>query len=98
MQAAQAKISNAETEFARLTKLHSKNLVSAAELEQARLELELLKAQAKGDAAEVARVRLQQAEAELTRAVELRKQSLISQTEYDEAVRKVESVRAGAGR
>ena len=98
MQAAQAQIPNAETELARLTKLHSKNLISTAELEQARSNLELLKAQAKGDAAEVPRVKLQQAEAELARADELRKRSLISQTEYDEAVRKLESAKAGAGR
>ncbi len=98
MQAAQAKQPNAESELARLTKLHSMNLVSAAELDQARFGLELLKAQANGDVVEIGRIRLQQAEAELARAAELRKQSLISQTEYDEALRKVDSVRAGAGR
>jgi hypothetical protein len=78
--------------------LHSENLVSVAELDHARFALELLKAQAKGDTAGVARIRVEQAESELSRAAELRSQSLLSQTEYDEALRKVESVRGGAER
>jgi hypothetical protein len=94
MQAAQAKLPDAEAQFARLTKLHSENLVSVVELDQSRFALELLEAQARGDATEVARLRVHQAEAELARAAELRSQSLISQAEYDEALRKVGSVRA----
>jgi hypothetical protein len=98
MQAAQGKVANAEAELARLTKLRAENLVSIAEIDQASFDLELLKAQAKGDAAGVSRIRLQQAEKELARAAELRNESLISQTEYDEAIRKVASVKAGTDR
>jgi hypothetical protein len=95
MQAAQAKLANAEAELARLTKLHSEKLVSEIELSQAKFALESLKAEAKGDKTEAAQIRLRQAEEELARAAELRTQSLISQTEYDDAARKVESLRAG---
>jgi len=95
MQAAQAKLTNAEVELARLTMAHSEKLVSSAELTNAWFTVELLRAEARGDTAGAAQVRLQQAEEELARATELRSQSLISQTEYDQAVRKVESLRAG---
>ncbi len=95
MQAAQAKLADAQGVYARLKNL-PENLVSAADLRQARFKVELLQAQAKGDPAEVSRVRLRQAQEELTRATQLRSQSLISQTEYDEAVRKVELIKAGA--
>jgi hypothetical protein len=95
MQAAQSKIADAETNLARLTKLHSQQLVSEQELSHAQFALQLLKAEANGDKALAARVRLQDAEADLARAAELRKQSVISQSEYDEAARKVESLRTG---
>lgn len=98
MQAAQEKLTNAEVDLARLTKAHSENLVSSAELTNAWFTVELLKAEARGDTASAAQVRLQQAAEELARASELRSQSLISQTEYDQALRKVESLRAGADR
>src|SRR5712671_5677810 len=68
MQAAQAKLTNAEVQLARVTKLHSENLVSGVELSQARFTVELLKAEAKGDQAEAAQIRLRQAEEELARA------------------------------
>ena len=96
MRVAQAGLTNAEVELARLTKAHSEKLVSSAELTNAWFTVELLRAEARGDTAGVAQVRLQQAEEELARATELRSQSLISQTEYDQAVRIVESLRAGA--
>jgi hypothetical protein len=96
MQAAQAKVQKAESDFAQLSKLRSENLVSVAEVEKAKFGLELLKAEARGDSAAMARIRLEQAEAELTRATELRKKFVISQAEYEEALRKVESLRSGA--
>jgi hypothetical protein len=95
MQAAQANLTNAEIELARLTRLRSEGAVSGNELSKAEFAVELLKAEAKGDMVEAARIRLRQAE--FSRATELRSQSLISQTEYEEAVRKVEVLRAGTG-
>jgi hypothetical protein len=95
MQAAQAKLTNAEAQVARLTELYSEKLVSAQELDEAKFALELLKAEAKGDSAEAAQIRLRHAEVQLARLAKLRSQSLISQTEYDEAVRRAESLRTG---
>ncbi len=92
MQAAQAKLPEAEALYARLTNFG--DLVSSVELQRARFKVELLRAQAGGNSGEVAQVRLRQAEEELTRATELRRQSLISQTEYDEALRKVVLLRS----
>jgi hypothetical protein len=97
MQAAQEKLTNAQVELARVTRLRVQGAVSAAELSEARFAVELLQAEAKGDTAEAARVRLRQAEEELARAEQLRSNSLISQNEYDEAVRKVAALRAGTG-
>jgi hypothetical protein len=89
MQAAQAKLSNAEAELARVKKLHAQNLVSAAEFSESKFALELLQAQARGDTAEADRIRRRHAEEELARAAELRSRSLISESEYNEALIKV---------
>lgn len=95
MQAAQAKLTNAEVELARMMKLYSEKVVTVADLNRARHNVEVLKAEAKGDAAEVARVRLREAEEELALATELRKRGVMSHAEYEEAVRKLELLRGG---
>jgi len=79
-----------------MTKLYDAKVVSTSEFSEAKYKLEALKAEAKGDSTEVARIRLRQAEEELARATELHKLSLISQTEFDQAAKKVESLRTGA--
>jgi hypothetical protein len=98
MRAAQAKLTAAEVQLGRMTKLHSENLVSADQLSQARFAAEVLRAEARGDKAEVFQIRLRQAEEQLANAAELHRQSLISQVEYDEAVRRVEALRGEARR
>jgi multidrug resistance efflux pump len=96
MQAAQAKVPDAEAELERMTKLFDAKVVSTSEFTQAKYKLEVLRAEAKGDSTEAARVRLRQAEEELSRATELHKLSLISQSEFDQAAKKVESLRTVA--
>jgi hypothetical protein len=98
MQAAQAKVASAESELARLTKMHSAGVVSPHELEQGRFALELLKAQARGDTAEIARIRLEQAEAELALAAKLLKVGRMSSTEYQKALDQAESLRGESQR
>jgi hypothetical protein len=95
MRTAQAKIPDAELKVAQLTKLRVDKVVSEQELRQAQFAVELLKAEAKGDQAQVKQLQLRQAEEELARAADLRNQSAISQAEYDEAASKVESLRGG---
>jgi hypothetical protein len=93
--AARSKLTNAEAELARLTKAHSEGLVSDAELSQARLRVELLKAEARGDAVGAAQVRLQQAEENAAQAAELRSQSLIGEPEYEKALQRLKEMQLG---
>jgi len=95
MQAAQNKIAEAETNLARLTKVHAVGAVSEPELSHAQFAVQLLKAEANGDKPLAARIRLQEAEQDLARATQMRNADAISQSEYDEAARKVESFRTG---
>ena len=95
MQAAQNKIAEAETNLARLTKMHAVGAVSEPELSHAQFAVQLLKAEANGDKPLAARIRLQEAEQDLARATQMRNADAISQSEYDEAARKVESFRTG---
>jgi hypothetical protein len=95
MQAAQNKIADAETNLARLTKMHAVGAVSEPELSHAQFTVQLLRAEANGDKPLVAKIRLQEAEQDLARATNMRNVGVISQSEYNEAARKVESLRAG---
>jgi hypothetical protein len=94
MQAAQAKLTNAEVSLARVTKLRAENLVSARELSQASFAVELLKAAAKGDETTAAQVRLRQAEAELEQVSESYRQQLVSEAEYNKSKYAVDLRRA----
>jgi hypothetical protein len=94
MHAAQTKLPYAKAEFERLTKLHADNAVSAQQLGQARFAVELLEAEAQGDASKAAQVRLRQAEEELERASELYRQQAVSETEYNQARYAVDVARA----
>jgi hypothetical protein len=95
MRRAQAKLEDAELKLAHAMKLHTEKLVSSADLSSAKWNVELLKAEAKGDTAEAAQVKLRQAEEELVQATQLRREGLISETEYQQAVTKVDSMKAG---
>jgi multidrug resistance efflux pump len=95
MQAAQNKIADAETNLARLTKMHAVGVISEPELSHAQFAVQLLKAEATGDKPLAAQIRLQEAEQDLARATKLRDVGVISQSEYDDAARKVESLRTG---
>jgi len=93
MQAAQNKIADAETNLARMAKMHAVGAISEPELSHAQFAVQLLKAEAKGDKALGAKIRLQEAEQDLARATKMWNVGVISQSEYDEAARKVESLR-----
>lgn len=93
VQAALAKLPDAEAKLERLAKLHSDGLVSDTELTQAEFAVRVLKAEATGDKTEVAQIKLQQAEAEFERAGKLREQSVISQQEYEEARQNAEELK-----
>jgi beta-lactamase regulating signal transducer with metallopeptidase domain/biopolymer transport protein ExbD len=87
---ARAQLDHAERELKRLTELETQKLASRAELDRARSELEIRKAELAGDASAVARVRLEQAERELQRLDELYKAKLASGEELDRAKFEVE--------
>jgi len=88
------KLRQAEAELERFTKLHAENLVSQSELSQARLKVELARAELTGDAGEVNRVRLRQAEELLDRVTKLHAANLVSQSELNKARFGVELVKA----
>lgn len=96
MQAAVAKLPNAEADLELARKLHSDRLISDADFQEAQFGVRVLKAEARGDRAEVAQVKWQQAEAEFADATELRAKSLISQTEYEKAGQKADSLKPAA--
>jgi serine/threonine protein kinase len=94
IQAAQVELPYAEAELARLTKLHSSNVISDQVFSEAKYKVEELKAESKGDEAEVLRIQLRQAEENRARAKDLFGRSLIGQEEYEQAKLKVELLRA----
>jgi beta-lactamase regulating signal transducer with metallopeptidase domain/biopolymer transport protein ExbD len=87
---ARVQFEHAERELKRLGELEKQKLVSGAELDRAKAEVEIRKAELTGDALAVARVRLEQAERELQRLGELRKAKLVSDEELDRAKFEVE--------
>ena len=93
---AAARLNQAETELDRMTKLRAENLVSEQDLNQARFNVELRRAELAGDRAKVARVQLAQAEDAFQRASELYKQNLISEAEYNREKAELELRRAYA--
>jgi tRNA A-37 threonylcarbamoyl transferase component Bud32 len=91
---ARLKLVQAETELERLMKLYAENLVNQGDVNQAKLTVELAKAELKGDAKEVISVRLRQAEEVLERTTKLYTENLVSQYEVNKARLGVELVKA----
>ncbi|HZJ17829.1 MAG TPA: biopolymer transporter ExbD [Chthoniobacteraceae bacterium] len=87
-------LERAEATLARLAKLRSGNFVSSQEVDEAKMKVEVLKAEIAGDKTGATRARLAHAETELKRATELSGQKLISQQEVDEMRMKVEVLKA----
>jgi beta-lactamase regulating signal transducer with metallopeptidase domain/biopolymer transport protein ExbD/multidrug resistance efflux pump len=87
---ARVQFEHAERELKRLGELEKQKLVSETELDRARAEVGIRKAELIGDALAVARVRLEHAERELQRLAELRKAKLVSDEELDRAKFEVE--------
>lgn len=83
-------LDHAEHELKRLSELEKQKLVSQAELDRAKSEVEIRKAELTGDSAAVARVRLDQANRELQRLNELHKAKMVSGEELDRAKFEVE--------
>ena len=94
MRAAQITLPYAKAELERLKELHANNSVSAQQLAQTGFAVELLEAEAEGDAAKAAQVRLRQAEEELEQASELYRQQAVSEAEYNKARYAVDVARA----
>jgi multidrug resistance efflux pump len=93
-QAARARLRFAEQQLQRVAELERQKLVSAAELDRAKTEVEVLKAELAGDEKEVARIRLRRAERELERVTELHAQKAVSGEARDRAQLQVEVLRA----
>lgn len=87
---APTRLEDARRELERINALHRQKLVSAADLDRAKAEVEIRKAELAGDAAAVMQTRLQLAERELERLVALNQQKFISQQELDPAKAEVE--------
>jgi multidrug resistance efflux pump len=96
MQAAQNKIAEAETNLARLTKMHAVGAVSEPELSHAQFAVQLLKAEANGDKPLAARIRLQEAEKDLARATKMHAVGAISEPELSHAQFAVQLLKAEA--
>jgi beta-lactamase regulating signal transducer with metallopeptidase domain len=93
---ARARLSQAEVELKKATELTKQKLISAADLDRARTELEVRKAELAGDKSGVAAVRLRRAENQLQRAEELYKAKLFSAAELERAKFEVELRKAEA--
>ena len=96
MQAAAARLPNAEAELAQASQMVSNNTISEGELSRARFAVELLKAEAAGDKARAAQVRLRQAEYELARVTQLRANNIVSEQEFAKAQFAVDLLKAEA--
>jgi len=94
IQAARVELPYAEAELARLTKLHSSNVITDQAFSEAQYKVEELKAESKGDEAEVWRIRLRQAEENLARLAKLHSSNAISDQDYEQAELKVKLLRA----
>jgi multidrug resistance efflux pump len=94
IRSAQVELPYAEAELARLTKLHSSNVISDQAFSEAKYKVEELKAESKGDNAEVLRIRLQQAEENLAWLTKLHSSNVISDQAFSEAKYKVEELKA----
>jgi multidrug resistance efflux pump len=81
---AKVKLNQAATQLERVRELYAQNLVSEQELNLAKFNADLRRAELLGDAQQAARIRLAYAEEEFKRASELRKQNLIGESEYNE--------------
>jgi beta-lactamase regulating signal transducer with metallopeptidase domain len=82
---ARFRLQRAEEELERAMKLHSERLVSDDVLSQAKLKVELRKAELNGNAMEGARARLRHAEARLKRMEYLDKDRLVGRADLDHA-------------
>ena len=91
---AAVRLSQAEAELDRVTKLQAENLVSEEMVNQARFAVELAKAELAGDSTQVAKVKLNQAELELDRISKLHTEKLVSDQEMNRARFTVELRRA----
>jgi multidrug resistance efflux pump len=90
------RLNQAETELDRITKLRAENLVSEQEVDEARFNVELRRAELAGDRAKAARVRLARAEDAFQHASKLREQKLISEDDYNRRKTELELWRAYA--
>jgi serine/threonine protein kinase len=88
------RLEQAETELDRITKLRAENLVSEQEVNQARFNLDLRRAELAGDRAEAARVQLARAENAFQHASKLHEQKLISEGNYNQRKAELELWRA----
>jgi beta-lactamase regulating signal transducer with metallopeptidase domain len=84
-QVARIRLQHAEQELERVTQLYKEKLVGREQLDQARANVELRRAELAGDEVEVSRVRLRQAEADLDRLTQLHAQKLVSGHELAQA-------------
>ena len=88
------KLIHAESQLQRATQLRAQNLISEGELNKARTEMEIARAELAGRPDAVAGIKLRDAETELARVEELHKSSLVSQQEVDQAKYQVALLRA----
>ena len=93
-EAARVKMRHAEDELARMTELYDQRIVSQHDLDRARFEVELRRAELAGDARAVARLRLLEAENELARMVELSEGGVVTRQQVSLAEMYVELRRA----
>lgn len=90
----QAQYHQAETEFARLEKLHDAKAISDAEFEAAKEKTEALKATLEGDQIRAAQIKLESAERSLQRVSLLFTNNLVSISEVEAAQLEVQKRRA----
>jgi beta-lactamase regulating signal transducer with metallopeptidase domain/multidrug resistance efflux pump len=88
-QVARIRLQHAEQELERVTQLYNEKIVGREQLDAARTNVDLRRAELTGDELEVRRVRLRQAENDLDRLAQLHKEKLVSGHELDQARRNV---------
>jgi multidrug resistance efflux pump len=84
-QVARIRLQYAEAELERVNQLYAQKLVAREQLDLARANVDLRRAELNGDEREMARVRLRQAETELDRLAQLHAQKLVSGHELERA-------------
>jgi len=85
LEVARVNLRLAEEELKRIADLHAQKLVSDDKLSQAKLSVDISKAELSGDATEVARLKLRMAEEELKRTADLHAQKLVSDHDLNRA-------------